>query len=477
MGTFLVFILKSTSCLILFYLFYKLLLSKDTFHRFNRLALLGVILFAVFVPLIQIVTDKPVGIQAPVHNLEYLLQRVQGQIETDTATSPLSFWITFLFWGYIGGSLFFLSRFLYSTYCIIRLIRSGERFRLEEGTSLIVTPLPINPFSWMRFIVISRVDMEESGREILIHEKAHIKAGHSLDMLMVGLCVVFHWFNPAAWLLKQELQNVHEFEADECVLNEGVDAKKYQLLLIKKAVGTQRFTSMANSFNHSKLKKRITMMLKQKSNPWGRLKYLYVLPLTAIAAVAFARPEISHELEMISGAKVMEPPVITQAKVDKKVDQDEKSKLKGKRVGISKNKRIQVAEKDTWPQEDVTATIAMQNDAGKEALKVVGLRLVSLGNDNLNISPVKENEYNKKLFIPSGSSPVNELRVRFRGGKGSPVQGPLLIVDGIEQPGKGLDQVSPDDIEAMSVMKDESAQKKYGEKAKNGVILITTKRK
>lgn len=219
------------------------------------------------------------------------------------------------------------------------------------------------------------------------------------------------------------------------------------------------------------------MMLKQKSNPWGRLKYLYVFPLTAIAAVAFARPEISHELEMISGAKVMEPPVITQAKVDKKVDQDEKSKLKGKRVGISKNKQTQVAEKDTWPQEDVTATIAMQNDAGKEALKVVGLRLVSLGNDNLNISPVKENEYNKKLFIPSGSSPVNELRVRFRGGKGSPVQGPLLIVDGIEQPGKGLDQVSPDDIEAMSVMKDESAQKKYGEKAKNGVILITTKRK
>lgn len=82
-------------------------------------------------------------------------------------------------------------------------------------------------------------------------------------MWFAGCCAVLHWFNPAVWLLKQELQNVHEYEADESVIAHGVDAKHYQLLLIKKAVGAQRFTSMANSFDHSKLKKRITMMLKQ----------------------------------------------------------------------------------------------------------------------------------------------------------------------------------------------------------------------
>ena len=165
--------------------------------------------------------------------------------------------------------------------------------------------------------------MEESGAEILAHEQAHIRAYHSLDMWFAGCCAVLHWFNPAVWLLKQELQNVHEYEADESVIAHGVDAKHYQLLLIKKAVGAQRFTSMANSFDHSKLKKRITMMLKQKSNPWARLKFLYVLPLAAVAVAAFARPEISRRLENISEVEFAE---VLTSRQDKKMSQTKKDK-------------------------------------------------------------------------------------------------------------------------------------------------------
>ena len=64
--------------------------------------------------------------------------------------------------------------------------------------------------------------------------------------------LLVYWFNPVVWLLKRELQEVHEFEADNGVINTGIDATKYQLLLVKKAVGT-RLYSMANGFNHSKL--------------------------------------------------------------------------------------------------------------------------------------------------------------------------------------------------------------------------------
>ena len=110
----------------------------------------------------------------------------------------------------------------------------------------------------MGYIVISRKDLEENGREILIHELAHIHNRHSWDLLVADVCIFFQWFNPASWLLKQELQNIHEFEADETVIKEGVDAKQYQLLLIKKAVGT-RLYSMANSFNHSKLEKNVSL--------------------------------------------------------------------------------------------------------------------------------------------------------------------------------------------------------------------------
>ena len=281
MGAFLVFIIKSTCCLAVFYLFYRLLLSRDTFHRFNRMALLGVIVFSIAIPFVQLAADEPVAVQRTALELERFLQMGGTPVEEE---SRFPSWLAALFMIYVGGCLFFAGRFLYSVCQIVRLIRSGERAVLEDGTRLVVTDLTVPPFSWMKYIVISRIDMEESGAEILAHEQAHIRACHSLDMWFAGCCAVLHWFNPAVWLLKQELQNVHEYEADESVIAHGVDAKHYQLLLIKKAVGAQRFTSMANSFDHSKLKKRITMMLKQKSNPWARLKFLYVLPLAVLTS-------------------------------------------------------------------------------------------------------------------------------------------------------------------------------------------------
>lgn len=158
------------------------------------------------------------------------------------------------------------------------------------------------PFSWMRYIVVSEKDMREDGKDILIHELSHVRKGHSLDLILTDLLILFQWFNPAAWLLKQSIQQVHEFQADDAVLKAGINAKQYQLLLIKKAVGIRRY-SMVNSFNHSKLKKRITMMWKKKSSKWALAKCLYALPLAFIAVTAFATPEISTRLSEISSVK------------------------------------------------------------------------------------------------------------------------------------------------------------------------------
>ena len=218
-------------------------------------------------------------------------------------------WVQGLLLVYVAGAVFFVLRGGYSLLRLLALLRSAKREDAAghvsgcKGVCLLVHDRPIAPFSWMRCVVISRKDLEEDGRAILTHELAHIRRGHSWDLLLADLCIFLQWFNPAAWLLKQELQSVHEYEADEAVLASGVNAKEYQLLLIKKAVGT-RLYSLANSFNHSKLKKRITMMTKRKSSPWARAKYLYVLPLAAIAVVAFARPEVSGVTNEIAAAKV-----------------------------------------------------------------------------------------------------------------------------------------------------------------------------
>ncbi|MDC2168454.1 M56 family metallopeptidase, partial [Bacteroides thetaiotaomicron] len=272
MGIFLIYILKSAVCLSLFYLFYRLLLSKETFHRFNRIALLGILFLSLLIPFIEVTTAHQTELSQTVLTVEQLLMMAEAMDPAEvTVAQPeeLSIsWVQVLLLFYLVGIIFFACRNLYSLSRLLLLIKSGKQERLEGGVRLIVLEREVAPFSWMRYIVISRKDLEEDGREILIHEMAHIQNRHSIDLLVADICIFFQWFNPGIWLLKQELQNIHEYEADETVINEGIDAKDYQLLLIKKAVGT-RLYSMANSFNHSKLKKRITMMLKEKSNPWA----------------------------------------------------------------------------------------------------------------------------------------------------------------------------------------------------------------
>ncbi|EXZ59485.1 tonB-dependent Receptor Plug domain protein [Bacteroides fragilis str. 3719 A10] len=321
MGLFFVYIVKSSVCLAGFYLFYRLLLSKETFHRFNRIALLTLLLLSLLLPLVQLTTIEQTEVHQTMLTIEQLLMMADMPVSEVTPAEAVTLsGIQILLMVYLSGVLFFACRHIYSLGRLLMLLRSGEKEKMENGMTLVIHQQKISPFSWMKYIVISKVDLEEDGREILIHEAAHVRNRHSVDLLIADICIFFQWFNPASWLLKQELQNIHEYEADESVIREGVNARQYQLLLIKKAVGT-RLYSMANSFNHSKLKKRITMMLKEKSNPWARLKYLYVLPLATIAVTAFARPEISGKMDEISAVKVNDFVQIVGTKVpEKKVE-------------------------------------------------------------------------------------------------------------------------------------------------------------
>ena len=327
MGTFFVYILKSAFCLALFYLFYRLLLSKETFHRFNRVALLGLLVASCVVPLIQVGAQGANEINRQFLSLEEMLLMAEpmDEVGIETLAIPTWGWKEVLLLLYIIGVVFFLIRNLWSLGRMIGLIDGCRKEKMDDGILLFTHRKEIAPFSWMKCIVLSEKDLDEGGEAILTHERAHIANRHSWDLLLADVCVFFQWFNPAAWLLKQELQNIHEYEADEWVINQGIDAKKYQLLLIKKAVGT-RLYSMANSLNHSSLKKRITMMIKKKSNPWARLKYLYILPLAAASIAAFARPEVSNSLDEISSAKVSDLASIMKADGEKSVENISKKK-------------------------------------------------------------------------------------------------------------------------------------------------------
>ena len=334
MGAFFVYILKSSLCLAVFYLFYRLLLSKETFHRCNRIALLSIILLSYILPLTAITTSQHTMVSTAVTTVEDLLIMYEQHAVPNQGLQPeYGFpWQEILIICYVAGAIFFILCHLWSLGRMLYFIRHNQREQLPDGTLLIIHSCNFAPFSWMKYIVISQADLKENGHDILLHEQAHIRNHHSWDLLLVEVCSWLQWFNPAIWLLKQELQNIHEYEADEEVLRQGIDARQYQMLLIKKAVGA-RLYSIANSFNHSSLKKRITMMIRKKSNPWARAKYLYVLPLAAVTVAAFARPEISKPLDEISSVKVNDLSAVLETYADKNVSNPaEKTKLKMKVV-------------------------------------------------------------------------------------------------------------------------------------------------
>jgi TonB family protein len=543
MGIFFVYILKSSVCLAAFYLFYRLLLSRETFHRFNRVALLSILLLSCLLPLVEVTVEKQTEVHQTMMTLEQWLmladmmntaEAMDLQAEEVTVT-----WIQVALLVYLAGILFFALRNGYSLLKLGGLLKSGRKENLSKYTgdgekvTLIVHEHDIAPFSWMKYIVISKKDLDENGREILIHELAHIQNRHSWDLLVADICIFFQWFNPASWLLKQELQNIHEYEADETVIEKGVDAKQYQLLLIKKAVGT-RLYSMANSFNHSKLKKRITMMLKEKSNPWAKLKYLYMLPVAAIAVTAFARPEISETAEEISAVKVNDLTAIVEAKVTKTIEEavqvstvlkdtakpvevkyipaEVGDKLQGSPVFemveqmpefpgggmsaaleyIQKNMQYPESAKENGTQGRVTVQFVVDKAGNVTEPKV--LRPVDKELDAEAIRLVKSMPKWKPGMQKGQAVAVKftmPVLFRLEGGemKNSQVavsskstdffiEGmdvPLYVVDGKEVTSSIMSALNVNKIEAMTVLKNESATELYGEKGKNGVILITLK--
>ncbi|KMM35029.1 hypothetical protein ACM15_03830 [Parabacteroides goldsteinii] len=318
MGALLLYILKSTICLILFYLGFKALLSNDTFFRFNRWVLLVGIATCMLLPAIKIQTSEPLLIQQPIIHLEKMIAGEETvvtylsdnnpEVDMIPVVTPAKMidWgqiIALLYW---VGFIFCLMTTLLSFRKMFVLIRSGRK--LQQGRyTLILVPSCVSPFSWGRYIILSEEDYEKYPDEILTHEMMHLKSHHSIDLLFMECILWLHWFNPAIWLLKRELKDIHEYQADKGVLTQGVDATKYQLLLVKKAVGSSLYT-LANSFNHSKIKKRITMMLKGKSNNWARLKLLLLVPVGLIVLNAFARPEVNRQLETLVQSKDKETP-------------------------------------------------------------------------------------------------------------------------------------------------------------------------
>ena len=325
-----IYLIKSALLLAILYGGFALLLSRETFHRFNRLALLTVMIMSLVLPAIQIkapsqlplwgsaanaqesaialwdsffetkedLTPNPSpkeegsnmneGSSLITENEQIIPFESDNKAKSEKALPQRGSWEGAL---YLAGVLASIGFFLFQLFRFWRETKGGTSTRDEEGNTIVIRGGDFSPYSFFHYIIISVSDYERLRKPILAHEQAHIRLGHSWDLLLLEVVKAVQWFNPFVYLLGRDLKAVHEYEADNAVLNQGIDAKTYQLLLVTKAVGN-RLQTLGNNLSHHSLKKRIKMMHKTNSNRWMMTKAVVLPAVMALAVVAFAKPKV-----------------------------------------------------------------------------------------------------------------------------------------------------------------------------------------
>lgn len=436
MGTFLFYIFETSLCLILLYFLFGIFFRTDTLFRINRLLLLVGTLSCTLLPFVQLDVSRELLWHQPISVVKNLLVEAETPVvdyhpnsnqlitvpsvrrqsngtdihQIESLATVVS-WSTLIGALYITGVLVVFFFFLLSTWRLRQLIRRYPGCDYN-GYRLIICPDKIVSFSWWNTIVLSQADYEKNAEEILLHEQMHLRSGHTFDLLWMELLIALHWFNPAVWLLRRELCEVHEYQADNGVLTYGIDATQYQLLLVKKSVGT-RLYSMANGFNHSKLKKRINMMLKKRTSNWARLKLLLFVPVAAGTLYAFAQPEVMNKVEQLA-----KPVVVTQDSIC--VDEEELLEMYFKRKRIAALGDKENVQNDLFAQYDFFVNMRNQMLLDYESVKDADSLRVALTN-------LLREDYRKA--ISQKRTPRIMINVRYdRGAATGPVKDYLTVI-------------------------------------------------
>ena len=458
MTPFLLYIARASLYLALFYAFFLLVMRRTSLFRFNRIALLAGTVICHLLPLLRLRTViLPESLPVSAETLVMAGEPAGG------SAAPFP-WLSML---YAAGVAAILALCLVSVVRTSRIIRSGTQ-QPCEGCRLTLLERDVPSFSWGRRVVMSRGDYEK--------------------YLMSAACAL-HWFNPLVWIARAELRLLHEYEADEGLLRKGIDVTSYQLLLVRKAVGEQRF-SLANGFNHAKLKQRIAMMQHKPTSGWMRLAYAALLPFLA-GTMFLCNPARAQIRPASPGTSEIAAPDSTDKAAVPYSMLEKHPTFQGKDAGAF---ALWVAEHLTYPAEAKEAGIQGRVMVGFEicedgsvrnakvlrgvhpALDAEAVRVLSASPKwepgYQDGKPVKVSFNFPVVFKLNGEDTApSVISIRKTDGAGEP----LIYLDGEKFIGE-ISSIDPSTIESMEVLKDEAAVRKYGEEAKNGVILIKTKK-
>ena len=321
MAAFIIYVIKWAVVLTLLYSLYGLVMKRETLHGVNRVVLLVILVASMVLPLCQIKINEPNYVTQGREILEsqiLLEERVVRKVGDYWATDaeveytanmgritrgalaydrqPLRNhswnWVhtlLLLIEIYVFGVVVCWLRYLWQLASLLLLIRRSKRVEIDglpKHVRVLTHPHVKTPCSWMRWVILNPSDVRV--RPIINHELAHVRLGHSWDMLFCEFTCRMLWCVPFAWMLRQDLRDVHEYQADRRVLATGIPEEEYQLLLIRKATGTG-LQPVVNALNQSPIKRRFKMMYKKPSRRWVALKAAYLLPLSAMTLMAFAQ--------------------------------------------------------------------------------------------------------------------------------------------------------------------------------------------
>ena len=301
MATFIIYAIRWAVTLTLLYSLYRLLLRRETFHRLNRAVLLVILVVSPLLPLIPLHTDEPTAMDVMLTRIEEPLMSLSSDAnhadatlvaqESEEAASGL--WVRYLAYIYIIGIAVAITIYLFRLLSLARLLRRCQRIShpvVPKDVHLMLDMGIKQPSSWMRWIFIGPIDLKQNAETVLRHELAHVRMKHSWDVVLCDLTCCLLWCLPFALMLRQDLVDVHEFQADEVVLQGGVTLDEYEHLLVRKAVQTQILPIM-NTLRRGAVKKRFAMMHTARSSRWSRLKLLYLVPAFAACLWVSAKAE------------------------------------------------------------------------------------------------------------------------------------------------------------------------------------------
>ena len=315
MAAFIIYAIRWAVTLTLLYSLFRLLLRRETFHRLNRSVLLAILVVSPLLPLVPLHTDTPTAMDSVLTRIEEPLRNLSSDAnnadatfvaqESEGATSGL--WLRYGAYIYIIGIAVALATYLFRMLSLVRVIRQSRRIdhpMVPESVHLMLDMRITQPSSWMHWIFIGPIDLKQNAETVLRHELAHVRMKHSWDVVLCDLTCRLLWCLPFAWMLRQDLVDVHEFQADEAVLRDGVTIDEYEHLLVLKAVQTQ-VLPIVNTLRRGALKKRFAMMHSGPSSRWSRLKLLYLVPALALGHRQCGRMEgvVQKRIDIIAERK------------------------------------------------------------------------------------------------------------------------------------------------------------------------------